>query len=98
MGSRSAGYPAIGRRKVAGLGRGRRKFATRPCCETDSDLGFLLQTEEAPFALLIAQAALMCLRKGFRRVAAMWYVFAANRLEKCGVVGPSPPHWGIVPS
>ncbi|KAG8949630.1 hypothetical protein FRC04_008376 [Tulasnella sp. 424] len=42
-------------------------------------------TEEAPFALLIAQAALMCLRKGFRRVAAMWYVFAANRLEKCGV-------------
>ncbi|KAG8910809.1 hypothetical protein FRC00_007502 [Tulasnella sp. 408] len=42
-------------------------------------------TEEAPFGLLIAQAALMSLRKGFRRVAAMWYVFSANRLEKCGV-------------
>ncbi|KIO33692.1 hypothetical protein M407DRAFT_231895, partial [Tulasnella calospora MUT 4182] len=42
-------------------------------------------TEEAPFGLLIAQAALMSLRKGFRRVAAMWYIFAANRLEKCGV-------------
>ncbi|KAG8904219.1 hypothetical protein FRB99_002083, partial [Tulasnella sp. 403] len=42
-------------------------------------------TEEAPMALLIAQAALMGLRKGLRRVAAMWYVLAANRLEKCGV-------------
>lgn len=52
-----------------------------------------IQTEEAPMALLMAQAALMSLRKGFRRVSAMWYVFAANRLEKCGVVSVLVPDW-----
>lgn len=41
--------------------------------------------EEPPFALLLAQAALFSLRKGARRRAAMWFVFAAHRLEKCGV-------------
>ncbi len=40
-------------------------------------------------AILICQAALMSLRKGCRRLASMWYVFAANRLEKCGLVSYS---------
>ncbi|KAG8880663.1 hypothetical protein FRB97_000617 [Tulasnella sp. 331] len=42
-------------------------------------------TEEAPMALLIAQAALMSFRKASFRVAAMWYIFAANRMERSGV-------------
>lgn len=37
-------------------------------------------------ALLIAQAASMSLRKASFRVAAMWYIFAANRMERSGVV------------
>ena len=45
-----------------------------------------MQAEEPSLALLLAQGALISLRKGSRRTAAMWYVFAANRLEKCGVV------------
>ncbi|GJJ13919.1 hypothetical protein Clacol_008176 [Clathrus columnatus] len=43
--------------------------------------------EEPPFALLLGQAALLSSRKGASRKAAMWYAFAAHRLEKCGVVG-----------
>ncbi|KAG8986225.1 hypothetical protein FRB93_005483 [Tulasnella sp. JGI-2019a] len=42
-------------------------------------------TEEAPMALLIAQAASMSLRKGAFRISAMWYIFAANRMERSGV-------------
>ncbi|KAF8575503.1 hypothetical protein K439DRAFT_1419748 [Ramaria rubella] len=42
-------------------------------------------TEEPPPALLLAHAALISARKGATRRAAMWYVFAAHRLEKCGV-------------
>ncbi|TEB39007.1 hypothetical protein FA13DRAFT_1724958 [Coprinellus micaceus] len=42
--------------------------------------------EEAPAALLLAQAALLSSirTKAYRR-AAYWYVTAANRLEKCGI-------------
>jgi trafficking protein particle complex subunit 8 len=49
-------------------------------------LTWTLKAEEPALALLLAQGALISLRKGSRRTAAMWYVFAANRLEKCGVV------------
>ncbi|KAF8530987.1 ER-golgi trafficking TRAPP I complex 85 kDa subunit-domain-containing protein [Gautieria morchelliformis] len=42
-------------------------------------------TEEPPPALLLAHAALLSARKGATRRAAMWYVFAAHRLEKCGI-------------
>lgn len=36
--------------------------------------------------LLLAHAALLSARKHARRRAALWYLFAANRLEKCGIV------------
>ncbi|KAF9015517.1 ER-golgi trafficking TRAPP I complex 85 kDa subunit-domain-containing protein [Cyathus striatus] len=42
-------------------------------------------SEEAPFALLLSHAALLCARKGAKRRAALWYVSAASRLEKCGI-------------
>ncbi|KIK93997.1 hypothetical protein PAXRUDRAFT_480682 [Paxillus rubicundulus Ve08.2h10] len=41
--------------------------------------------EEPPSALLIAHAALLSVRKNARRRAALWYLFAANKLEKCGI-------------
>ncbi|KAJ7071158.1 ER-golgi trafficking TRAPP I complex 85 kDa subunit-domain-containing protein [Mycena amicta] len=41
--------------------------------------------EEPPSALLLAHAALLSARKSARRRAALWYLFAANRLEKCGI-------------
>ncbi|KAJ7706314.1 ER-golgi trafficking TRAPP I complex 85 kDa subunit-domain-containing protein [Mycena rosella] len=42
-------------------------------------------TEEPPSALLLAHAALLSARKSARRRAALWYLSAANRLEKCGI-------------
>ncbi|KAF8913001.1 ER-golgi trafficking TRAPP I complex 85 kDa subunit-domain-containing protein [Gymnopilus junonius] len=45
---------------------------------------FVGNAEEAPSALLLAQAALLSSKKSARRRAALWYVSAANRLEKCG--------------
>jgi hypothetical protein len=44
------------------------------------------QSEEPPSALLLAHAALLSARKLARRRAALWYLSAANRLEKCGIV------------
>ncbi|KAF8525181.1 ER-golgi trafficking TRAPP I complex 85 kDa subunit-domain-containing protein [Hysterangium stoloniferum] len=41
--------------------------------------------EEPPPALLLAHAALISDRKGAKRRAAMWYFFAGQRLEKCGI-------------
>ena len=46
----------------------------------------LSKAEEAPSALLLAQAALLSAKKNARRRSALWYVSAANRLEKCGIV------------
>ena len=45
-----------------------------------------LKAEEAPSALLLAHAALLSTKKKARRKAALWYVSAATRLEKCGIV------------
>lgn len=46
-----------------------------------------LKAEEAPAALLFSHAALLSsMRKRSYRRAAFWYVTAAKRLEKCGVV------------
>ncbi|KAG9097649.1 hypothetical protein FS749_005806 [Ceratobasidium sp. UAMH 11750] len=42
-------------------------------------------SEEAPPALLLAQAAQMCARKGSLRRATLCYVAAANRLDRCGI-------------
>jgi hypothetical protein len=46
----------------------------------------LIKAEEAPSALLLAHAALIYTYKQARRKAALWYFFAAKRLEKCGIV------------
>lgn len=35
---------------------------------------------------MLAHAAQLCVIKGARRRAALWFLFAANRLEKCGIV------------
>ncbi|KAG6819496.1 hypothetical protein H0H93_011310 [Arthromyces matolae] len=42
-------------------------------------------SEEIPSALLVAHAALLSSRKQAKRRAALWYLVAANRLEKCGI-------------
>ncbi|KAF8273905.1 ER-golgi trafficking TRAPP I complex 85 kDa subunit-domain-containing protein [Lactarius quietus] len=42
-------------------------------------------SEEPPFALLLAQAAHLSARRYALRRAALWYLFAANRLEKSGI-------------
>jgi hypothetical protein len=47
-----------------------------------------IQSEEATSALLLAQSAQMCARKGSLRRATLCYVAAANRLDKCGIVSP----------
>ncbi|KAJ4485976.1 ER-golgi trafficking TRAPP I complex 85 kDa subunit-domain-containing protein [Lentinula aciculospora] len=41
--------------------------------------------EEPPSALLLAHAAFISSRKQTLRRAALWYLMAANRLEKCGI-------------
>ncbi|KAG8219699.1 ER-golgi trafficking TRAPP I complex 85 kDa subunit-domain-containing protein [Butyriboletus roseoflavus] len=41
--------------------------------------------EEPSAALLLAHAAFLSARKNAKRRAALWYLFAANRLEKCGI-------------
>jgi hypothetical protein len=46
----------------------------------------LIKAEEAPSAILLAHAALLYACKQARRKAALWYFFAAKRLEKCGIV------------
>ena len=45
-----------------------------------------LKAEEPPAALLLAHAASLSAQKNAKRRAALWYLFAANRLEKCGIV------------
>ncbi|KAF8761175.1 ER-Golgi trafficking TRAPP I complex 85 kDa subunit [Rhizoctonia solani] len=42
-------------------------------------------SEEVPTALLLAQAAQLCARKGSSRRATLCYVAAAERLDKCGI-------------
>ena len=49
---------------------------------------FGFKAEEAPSALLLAHAALLSAKKQARRRAALLYVSAAGRLEKCGIVSP----------
>jgi hypothetical protein len=49
-------------------------------------IGLSSKAEEAPSALLLAHAALLSSRKHTKRRAALWYLSAANRLEKCGIV------------
>lgn len=49
----------------------------------------LLKGDETPSALLLAQAALLSTKKNAGRRAALWYVSAATRLEKCGIVSTS---------
>jgi hypothetical protein len=53
------------------------------------------KAEEAPSALLLAQAALLSNNKKAFRRAALWYMLAANRLEKCGIVRSQSSRGGI---
>ncbi|KAI0051657.1 hypothetical protein FA95DRAFT_1484733 [Auriscalpium vulgare] len=46
---------------------------------------FIGNAEEPPSAVLLAHAAYLSVRKKARRRAALWYLFAANRLEKSGI-------------
>ncbi|CAK5264890.1 unnamed protein product [Mycena citricolor] len=43
------------------------------------------KSEEASSALLLGHAALLSARRSATRRAALWYLSAANRLEKCGI-------------
>jgi hypothetical protein len=49
------------------------------------------KAEESPSAILLAQSAIMCTAKLATRRAALLYFTAANRLEKCGIVGELKP-------
>lgn len=46
----------------------------------------MFKAEEPPSALLFGHAALLSVRKNARRRAALFYLFAANKLEKYGIV------------
>jgi trafficking protein particle complex subunit 8 len=44
------------------------------------------KAEEPPTALLLGHAAFLSAKKGARRRSALWYLHAADRLEKAGIV------------
>ena len=46
----------------------------------------LIKAEEPPTALLLGHAAFLSSRRNARRRAALWYLYAADRLEKAGIV------------
>lgn len=46
----------------------------------------LFKAEEPPTALLLAHAAFLTSKKSALRRAALWYLSAADRLEKAGIV------------
>ena len=50
----------------------------------------LLKAEEPPTAILYAHAAFLSDFKGARRRAALWYLVAADKLEKTGIVRCDP--------
>ncbi len=45
-----------------------------------------MKAEEPPSALLLGHAASLSARKQSRRRASVWYLYAADRLEKAGIV------------
>jgi trafficking protein particle complex subunit 8 len=51
------------------------------------------KAEEPPSALLLAQAGHLSSRRQVRRRAALWYLLAANRLEKSGIVRSGLSLW-----
>ena len=52
----------------------------------------MFKAEEPPTALLLAHAAFLTVKKGALRRAALWYLFAAERLEKAGIVSSRKGH------
>ncbi|KAJ3897847.1 hypothetical protein F5879DRAFT_1072801 [Lentinula edodes] len=54
-------------------------------CAIRWEVGIDPSAEEPPSALLLAHAAFISSRKQAPRRAALWYLMAANRLEKCGI-------------
>ena len=47
---------------------------------------YLVKAEEVPTALLLAHAAFLSVKKGAIRRSALWYMRAADKLEKSGIV------------
>ena len=52
----------------------------------------VFKAEEPPTALLLAHAAFLTTKKNAFRRASLWYLFAADRLEKAGIVSNLPPN------
>lgn len=50
---------------------------------------YLVKAEEVPTALLLAHAAFLSVKKGAIRRSALWYMRAADKLEKSGIVSGS---------
>lgn len=73
---------------MVGMGSRKRRFLVNSLPHGTALIGTAtLKAEEPPAALLLAHAALLSAQKNAKRRAALWYLFAANRLEKCGIVG-----------
>jgi hypothetical protein len=54
------------------------------------------KAEEPPSGLLLAQAGHLSSRRQARRRASLWYLLAANRLEKSGIVRSGSWRFDIV--
>jgi len=73
---------------MAGMGSRKRRFLVSSLPHRTALIGTAtLKAEEPPAALLLAHAAFLSAQKNAKRRAALWYLFAASRLEKCGIVG-----------
>lgn len=73
---------------MASMGSRKRRFLVNSRPHRTALIGTAtLKAEEPPAALLLAHAAFLSAQKNTKRRAALWYLFAANRLEKCGIVG-----------
>lgn len=73
---------------MASMGSRKCRFPAYFCSYRTALIGTAtFKAEEPPAALLLAHAAFLSAQKNARRRAALWYLFAATRLEKCGIVG-----------
>ena len=60
-------------------------FRSRPAANYENANG-VITAEEPPTAILYAHAAFLSESKRSRRRAALWYLVAAEKLEKTGIV------------
>lgn len=72
---------------MASMGSGKCRFSVSSRPRRTALIGTAtLKAEEPPSAILLAHAAFLSAQKHAQRRAALWYPFAANKLEKCGIV------------